>query len=136
MDMMFTRFNKINLFADNLKIHCLILTLVILAKLLLISCDSDRRQESKAKLMSNDECCQTGKTNHRGLDPIKDALEILGLNYSQLDRPHFYEDGYNMIARMPLIDYLKISPFRTHSWTVLTSNKIQNIKNSSISESY
>jgi HEAT repeats len=129
------RYNKINLFADNLKIHYLILTLVILAKLLLVSCDSDRRQESKAKLMSDDECCQTGKTNRRGQDPIKDALEILGLNYSQLDRPHFYEDGYNMLARMPLIDYLKTSPFRAHSWTILTSNKIQNIKNSSISES-
>jgi hypothetical protein len=58
-------------------------------------------------------------------DPVNHALNLLGINESDLSRPIHQEAGYHLVSRIPLIDHVAQSPFYLHGWADDTSGKIQ-----------
>jgi len=58
-------------------------------------------------------------------NPMDDALGLIGLDLSFSNRPLPSEDGYMIMARVPLIDRLAQNPFFLYHWANKTSDKIQ-----------
>lgn len=67
-------------------------------------------------------------------NPIRDALRLLKLDESDLTRPRAYEEGYIMLARLPLIDRLSESPFILQLWADEMSGKLQQTASKSITD--
>jgi HEAT repeat protein len=59
-------------------------------------------------------------------NPVDHALNILGLDATDLVRPHYQEENYHLGARLPIVDHVAQSPFYLHHWADDTSNKLQN----------
>jgi hypothetical protein len=58
-------------------------------------------------------------------NPIDHALSLVDLKRADLRRPLFHEEGYNLIARNPLIDRVAQSPFYLHHWADTNSKELQ-----------
>jgi hypothetical protein len=57
--------------------------------------------------------------------PFDHALSILGLKHADLIRPLYYEEGYHLFARNPLVDYVAQSPLYLQKWADETSRQLQ-----------
>lgn len=57
--------------------------------------------------------------------PVHHALSILGLSPSELDRSIYYDEGYQLMCRMPAIETVAQSPFHMIRWTQHTSEFLQ-----------
>ncbi|MBW1847979.1 MAG: HEAT repeat domain-containing protein [Deltaproteobacteria bacterium] len=66
--------------------------------------------------------------------PLKHAMALIGIQLSHLARPDYYEAGYNMICRMPIIDNVSRSPFALHKWADETSSQFLNNSNASTND--
>jgi len=67
-------------------------------------------------------------------NPIKDALGLLQLSDDDLTRPHAHEEGYIMLARLPLIDHLSRSPFKLQHWADEISHDLQQSASKSLED--
>ena len=68
------------------------------------------------------------------VNPIKDALGLLQLSENDLTRRPAYEDGYIMLAQLPLIDHLSRSPFTLLRWAEEISHDLQNSASNSLND--
>ena len=57
--------------------------------------------------------------------PLQDAFHLLNLDSDDLIRRPAFEDGYLMLARLPLIDFLSHSPFTLQHWANDVSDALQ-----------
>jgi hypothetical protein len=57
--------------------------------------------------------------------PFDHALGILGLKHADLVRPLYYEEGYHLFARNPLVDRVAQSPLYLQQWAGETSRQLQ-----------
>lgn len=67
-------------------------------------------------------------------NPIKDALGLLQLSENDLTRRPAYEEGYIMLAQLPLIDHLSRSPFILQRWADEISYDLQNSASKSLND--
>ena len=67
-------------------------------------------------------------------NPIKDALGLLQLSENDLARRPAYEEGYIMLAQLPLIDHLSRSPFTLQRWAEELSHDLQNSASKSLND--
>lgn len=58
-------------------------------------------------------------------EPLDHALGLIGLNAGTLVRPLTHEEGYNLVARNPLVDHVAESPFYLHGWADETAAAVQ-----------
>ena len=68
------------------------------------------------------------------VNPIKDALGLLQLSENDLTRRPAYEEGYIMLAQLPLIDHLSRSPFTLQRWADEISHDLQNSASNSLND--
>ena len=68
--------------------------------------------------------------------PISDALRLLNLDRNDLRRRPAFEEGYNMLAGLPLIDQLAQSPFILQSWADEVSHKLQGAAPNRLAETF
>ncbi|MEN8807189.1 MAG: HEAT repeat domain-containing protein [Desulfobacterales bacterium] len=67
-------------------------------------------------------------------NPLKDALGLLQLSENDLTRRPAYEEGYIMLAQLPLIDHLSRSPFGLQRWADEISHDLQNSASKSLDD--
>jgi len=68
--------------------------------------------------------------------PINDALSLLHLNMDMNYRRPAYEEGYIMLARLPLIDTLSQSPFKLQGWADEMSHALQNSASRGLNDTF
>ncbi len=97
---------------------CLPVFLIWTAVALCCGCSGD-------EVLPRDRFGESGSVVAGDADPLKHALDILGLNETDLRRPIVNEEDYRALARLPLIDQLSRSPFFLQHWAEKTSNNLQ-----------
>lgn len=60
-------------------------------------------------------------------NPIDCALEEIGLSKKSLARPPFFEEGYLLACRNPLIDHAAESPFGLQAWANDAASQLQKV---------
>jgi len=88
------------------------------------SADSEKHQENATRNPSFTAAQQIGRLPATD-NPIAHALGLLKLEHADLHRPLAHEEGYNLIARNPLIDHVAASPFHLHRWADTNSKRLQ-----------
>ena len=80
---------------------------------------------SGEEILERDRFGESGPVVAGDADPLKHALETLGLVETDLRRPVVNEEDYRALARLPLIDQLSRSPFMLQQWAETTSQNLQ-----------
>ena len=76
-------------------------------------------------IKSTNEMNQTIKISENVTNPISHVAKILGIDLNDMARTDIINDGYNMVARMPIIEKAKKSPFMLQQWATNISDVIQ-----------
>jgi len=76
---------------------------------------------------------ESGPIGSSDPDPLTHALQILGLQEADLQRPVANQEDYRALARLPLVDQLSRSHFFLQHWAEKTSKNLQQAADTGIS---